>query len=1286
MKKRLLLALLVAASTLSTSSAVYAYTAGEVVTPAPSTPPSEPVEPELPVYEEYTVYTPKVTLLRNANALCAKAGDPIYYIPTLEDLPVDLGTYVTDCTDGTYVHKFAYVYDGYFNSDAELVTGSTGDKNTAQAYSSQNIETAYLANPTLKDIGYDLLLVSDSYQMSVKDGTYADITNQRVAANDSNLTAEQLVMDIYKALGIFEYDIKFCFTRDLDFNANASPILQEIGVLTSTLGSSGLDTTESRTDIAVSRTNPNLYWTRFDKDGIARKLCSDTTTASQILGLSTPVSRDAEPTYGQFCNLLVALMNLYGESALTENEYQACIKAYGADLASIKCDNKLEETSAIYLVAKGILDPEAINTISWDEPVRLLDTEGNHYTNSNTILDVLGRVVNVERRLTIKQPEIIDSTLSAAGYSSAEVVINPWLASYTEYASDANFCYDFLIEVTDSNKHVCTYTTQTVDVDSVGANVLEVSQSNELTKDKNLEYTAISNMQLFVNGNAVAPLKSLSDVFDFNTNGYYYYGVVSIDEKEYYRFKANKTLVENATLSVDYVLSENEVFAEGGDVNAIVLPNSQGGVYSLDDSGNVEYETFAQAGFTEEFRDATMSTQMQLASGNTTIIFYVTDNITTSALSDLSKDGFAWNNLVDNNGVFKFGQSIAISNTSDNMTTVIVRDGTAEEDYIRFEVTTNNPEAVKSSDFFTGYSDDTSYTTTGYYRASNDGSLMVSYSYLKDKGLVSGLKEVSDGVYVITAGKFKTNVTVLVDKDYIIVGDTMYPNLDGESLIVKTNNDTYINYRCCLGWAGQFSIVSTDDCVMAVPLAEFGINTTDIVESTVSVSTYFPSAQTKVLYNTLSYNGTEYSGISLAGSYALAPYLVVMTGDSTDYLFVWHRDKLVSTSGTIIYNVADDVDSAARDKFHDITGISLSKQDNYKLVMYTLNQDGSGVPRGFTFTNITKSDAKMTRSATMGWLYKPPEYNDVLKAIDEYASISSNLAIPIFTYKATGTSNGRYYDANLNVAAESSGTDYLPLGTMPSYLSTSDSSKEEYYSTLTSTGSYITTTSAGESTKAYPLYTAPVGLFAEFKGMGSTKAGDITAGTIYFGTAKCSVKDGNVTISNRATVFDAKSTATCTYLSNDSAAVYAVTEDSTTLGDVLKEADLAVGYLLDDPDNLVDWGQYKFSRLIQNLDSWSTVALIFVLNILPRVGLLLFFVLMLLSLIKNVKPWRMFCKHVVDVYKFLTLGHMDVDTIDTKRVCFISIICFSLFLMILDGQLFNFMIWIAKFFIALNQR
>ena len=323
----------------------------------------------------------------------------------------------------------------------------------------------------------------------------------------------------------------------------------------------------------------------------------------------------------------------------------------------------------------------------------------------------------------------------------------------------------------------------------------------------------------------------------------------------------------------------------------------------------------------------------------------------------------------------------------------------------------------------------------------------------------------------------------------------------------------------------------------------------------------------------------------------------------------------------------------------------------------------------------------------------------MVEAINDYIESGSDdvqnasdhtdvLAIPIIRF------GNSYYDVNFNTCTDAPGSAQLPVGTLPYRVikpCSSHSSMWDYYTRIAPDGTYVNVPLKdinGNDTGVVDnavLYTAPVSNFARLKALGNCKASEIPSGSLYYGTSKAKVVDGSVTITGNKTSFSADSDSVCTYKGISNTSVYAVTEGYSSIGSFVEAAEEKLELLYNDPLQLVDWEAYTFSRLIQNVDNWSSIVLIFCLNVLPRVFMLLFFVLMLLSLIANAKPWRMFNQKVFDVYKFLTFGHISVDTVNMKQLFFTSMICLSIFFVIMDGQLFNFIIWICKFFIALYQ-
>lgn len=118
----------------------------------------------------------------------------------------------------------------------------------------------------------------------------------------------------------------------------------------------------------------------------------------------------------------------------------------------------------------------------------------------------------------------------------------------------------------------------------------------------------------------------------------------------------------------------------------------------------------------------------------------------------------------------------------------------------------------------------------------------------------------------------------------------------------------------------------------------------------------------------------------------------------------------------------------------------------------------------------------------------------------------------------------------------------------------------------------------------------------------------------------------------------------------------------------------------------IDWGEYTFNTLIHDIDNGLSILLIIVLNIIPRIGLFVFLILITLATISNVKPWKRFCTSIFDPYKLLTFGHADVNTVDTKRLLITSIIAMAAFALFMDGTLIHALTWISQFVMTMIER
>lgn len=1242
-----------------------------------------------PFHPSYTVYTPKVTSLRSVNALLAENGYAVFFLPTLSDFPVNLKDTVTDLTDGNNErHQFALVYDGYFDSGVLLQNASNlGTTDVSSAKTSKKVYEQSNNSRCLNMLGYDMLLVKEQIPVSVSGGDLVfDYIIQTVG--NQRLHAETCVMDLYKAMGVYEYDIRFAYGIDPDFEANSSPILQELSVLTSREATDGLDATEAITWVAATRTNPDQYWDRCTRDAIfdggQHKVAKADNSSNAYVGtevsMSKVLNRNDSVKLGEFCEMARAIMTLYGEPVLTEQERNAALQLYGIELPKGSLDEE-EYDSVMWLAAKGIIDPTNLNF--------------NKYVTFDDIEMILLRIADEGSRLTIKSSVNMSTTLTAAGYATTGVMVSEDM-DYQILDGRESDWYDFLIRKYDVNTYVVK--------DNSGVQN-PVSQTPEggttgfrtgSGKYNSNTFPSVSGVGLLTNGNYL----KANDLYNF-------YGLQEYDGDLYYHFKVNmrNTYSQIPKITMGYDTTNSDFTLVSG--SAVTMPDNYGGVYTMK-NGKWVRESFTSANFTTEFVDKdNYKGNLSKKLADQTVIVAVTvpgGFLKEAVLKNYQRDGS--DHSLDFSKLMNEGKMKESGSVSKKVSFNTFEFSSEDDDYIRIEFTTPDKKIITQSNFFKylASEDDRAKIRTcqGYYRAS-DNSLLVSYNYLKEKGLVSGLEKLNDDSgYTLVAGEYNTNVTLFTkdNTNYIMVGDTIFGNPEGETLIEVGENDTYINYRACLGWASDYIVVPVGDGnVMALTPKDFGNGDKawNVTKSTETITSFFPKSSVNTLRLLVRKGSdTKGNGIAMTGSYALSPYCIVMANDNgCDYLFVWHQKGV--TIGTEEHEEDENMqktEQEAREMFKRWTGLEVSENSSYALKMLTLKRKNSDnqVP-GFKYVSMKKKTKTMgTQSATYGYVYKPPKYDNVNTALQDYArglyterDKNVKMPLPFFEY------NGVIYDANINTCSDSTGNPQLRLGMMPGRFCSKTWQETDQVVYLDDTGAQRMTRSSDYDTDTFVVYTAPVAMFAVLKCNGTKPVSEIKDGAIYFGTSRVKIVDDKVVSTTGCeTSYGIDDEAICTYIGVGKTSVYAVCDGNgnafSSIGEILKKAESAVSSAFEDPSSVVDWEQFKFNRLIANLDAWSTVVMIFVLNILPRVGVLLFFILMLLCCIKNVRFWQIFCERVFDVYSFLTFKHMDVHTINVKKVCMISLVCTALFIMIMDGQLFNFMIWVSRLFIAYTQR
>ena len=129
-----------------------------------------------------------------------------------------------------------------------------------------------------------------------------------------------------------------------------------------------------------------------------------------------------------------------------------------------------------------------------------------------------------------------------------------------------------------------------------------------------------------------------------------------------------------------------------------------------------------------------------------------------------------------------------------------------------------------------------------------------------------------------------------------------------------------------------------------------------------------------------------------------------------------------------------------------------------------------------------------------------------------------------------------------------------------------------------------------------------------------------------------------------------------------------------------KMENLATGLLNSKLPN-IDWGKYKLDRILEDYDFAMAIAMILILHIFPKVMFVLFMILLMLGMpaIRNARWWQVFCHKYFDVYKLLTFGASNVDSINYIRVFWQSIVAMSICALFMDGNILYIFSWIAQF-------
>lgn len=1238
---------------------------------------SEP-EPEVPELPKEMTFSPVVTTLHSVNAALAKAGQAVYFLPVLDDFPTDLKDTCADVTTADGVrHQFSVVYDGYFDSEVLYQSASkdAGDgADTSRLQTSKKVYSTSDNSRALNLLGYDLLLSREDCNLYTQGETVlADYLPTFVGQN--TVTAKTVIMDLYKAVGVYEWDIKLIFGDAPYLMVSTSPIMQSLVVpINDEASDKGIVTDEGECWVFATRTNPDIYWERCKRDAIfdggAHLYTRANYVGNDVSATFSKVETDTV-SMGEFCVLARAIMELYGEPVLTEAERNQMIQKYAISLPTDDFDK--EQRSAIeYLAAKGIIDPtdivfsEAV-TFSDIEPLllRIADEDSRiHYTSYSNITSELARQGYVEAPVQI----------NTSGLQGIEEITNPY---------DTNY-YDYLIECKDGYTNFY--------LKKINGNVLPSSTNDDAT----VIPTGNPN-EIIVTEHAFAcdKIALLRDgTYLTSGSGYFeYLGVKEIFDVYYYHMRVKKDVT---SVQIGYLVDpETE---ELTDLTSYALPESGGGIYTFD-NGTCTRKPFDSSGYTAYYLDKEREvadklnlsgTEAYLSEFNWFLLYFNKQEFETTG-------GYNISFMTDPNStsnMYSFSDLQASIQSQDNQPRVMhLSDGRECYWYTYLQPATAQDEVLsivcqapmdkdefKQRLVFDNYSGTYNIRSSAYYRY-EEGVLLVSLQHLQQAGLVSGIVELANGKGIsLTLSKMNgTNVILREDLKIIIVGDTLYKT-NGEMLFYRQTDgagDIYINYKACQGWTGNTLVLSSDGALVPIVQGDVTQNKATVQYSTTALTSFYPHSTVNIGRMEYDDDHLRASGIPMTANNALGSYMIVEGDNDNDYLYVWHTQGLKDSSGNI-HTISSDVASQFKtDTGIDISGVS----DKYILTRHILSRRTTGSQNGFIFIKNDWVTDYTAGTNNYGYIYQPSTYGSVQEALDAWASFdSSGCLLPI------GIVNQRLFNLNLNTCTDVEGNEQLVIGRLPLYLGkitrAADATK---MGKPDNNGAVVEDGVTYDNFDNLQIIPAPVGFFQVFKGLGKQPVSQCS-GTLYYGSSKAQVINDKLTVNRHALEFDTSKSAICAFKGVGNSSVWVINSDVSSISSSIDVEVANVETEISDPMELVDWDKYTFARLVATADRLSSIALIFALNILPRVAMLLFFCLMLLSLIKDFRPWQRFCEEKFDIYKALTLGHQTIHTVDMKKLFWISLACLILYSMLMDGVLFNIVFWCVKLFIAFTQR
>lgn len=616
-----------------------------------------------------------------------------------------------------------------------------------------------------------------------------------------------------------------------------------------------------------------------------------------------------------------------------------------------------------------------------------------------------------------------------------------------------------------------------------------------------------------------------------------------------------------------------------------------------------------------------------------------------------------------------------------------------------------------------------------------DEELMVSTRWLKESGFIAVNPSVSGDLLMLSTSY--SNIYLDRGNHFIVVGSTVYSVADkDESEIWKEmgDGDIYINFRAVLGWTGDFMIFkNVGNSISVTVLRANSVGSRSNTINGAGAQAYsIPIKMADVgIGNTLNMPETAGNTVFVQGyddtksnnrkdvvpmwaMYPLGNYFVYMNShmidnaaDATyhDWLFVF-KPKSIQVNGRLVtYD-----DNPSRELLHQVMNVDVSKLDkNITVWAYPLYRDNSsnkGMPKGMEYTD------------QYGYIYTPQTPNSLQDALVSYVNpdnVRKSTGAPEYVLPFYIDKTGDIRCINFNSFKYENGTRQLDYGQLPAvYIAPPEwlARPINTWLPLISNVLYVPWsqatglpgfTPAGSvnyaDTEVIPTITSPALWFLELNQFSCEEviASMGEGSQLYWGTMKVRLtkdtqtgKDCLMVGSKDLTdmLRDQKfllmrETATNTSRVGRWFSVSALTafdlepiidSGSGTTAEIDVPADSLLGTTVD----VIDWDEFKMTRILETCEFGIAILMIITLNFIPRVALFCFLLLIALSTIRNVKLVQVFCDRLFDPYKFLTSGRRDVHTFNSRRVFMSSIVAMAVFSLFMDGSIIHIYEWFMR--------